>query len=48
LRAARAFVAKVNGEQLRRIAQFPLTKAIRPNRTLKRWFRRTRLQIKLI
>ena len=36
LRAARAFVAKVNGEQLRRIAQFPLTKAIRPNRTLKR------------
>ena len=35
LKAARAFVADVNGEQLRRIAASALIKAIRPNRRLK-------------
>jgi hypothetical protein len=32
LPAARAFAAKVNGEQLTKIAQFPLIKVVRPNR----------------
>jgi len=34
LRAAHAFIVKVDGEQLERIAQSPLIKAIRPNRQL--------------
>jgi hypothetical protein len=36
LRSARAFVATVNGRQLREIAARPFTKRIEPNRQLKR------------
>jgi len=34
LNAGRAFVANVNADQMRKIADWPLTKAIRPNRKL--------------